>query len=312
MLPGLIPARGQAQQPIRVESALVSVPVIVSDQQGRFIPGLRAQDFRLYQDGIEQKVDLFVTSDQTINMALLLDTSRSTVAVLGKIKKAATAFLSQMRPQDRATVVSFDSEINLLSPLTSDRKRLKESIAGTRVAYYEGTKLRDAIVEVINRRFKYLDERKAIIMLTDGDDIGSITPVSDFLDLVADSGTVVYSVFYKIDPRETMKKLFGVPSRLPGGREMAPVIPDVEDEKFLRGLSELSTGRVFASEIGELSKAFREVAEELRHQYLLGFYPEKSRLDGLVHELSVTIERPDTVIRARRFYRAALRGRTAK
>jgi VWFA-related protein len=308
----LIPARGQAQQPIRVESALVSVPVIVSDQQGRFIPGLRAQDFRLYQDGIEQKVDLFVTSDQTINMALLLDTSRSTVAVLGKIKKAATAFLSQMRPQDRATVVSFDSEINLLSPLTSDRKRLKESIAGTRVAYYEGTKLRDAIVEVINRRFKYLDERKAIIMLTDGDDIGSITPVSDFLDLVADSGTVVYSVFYKIDPRETMKKLFGVPSRLPGGREMAPVIPDVEDEKFLRGLSELSTGRVFASEIGELSKAFREVAEELRHQYLLGFYPEKSRLDGLVHELSVTIERPDTVIRARRFYRAALRGRTAK
>ncbi len=297
-------AFGQGQQPIRVESALVSVPVIVSDMQGRFIPGLAASDFRLYQDGIEQEIDLFVTSDQPMNIALMLDTSRSTVSVLSKIRKAARQFLSNMRPQDRATVVSFDAEIKLISPLTSDHKRLEEAVRSAQVAYYEGTKLRDAIVEVITKRFRYLDERKAIILLTDGDDVGSVTPVSELLDIVADSGTVVYSVFYRIDPRQTMKKLFGVSSRLPGGKDIPLAVQQTEGEQFLRALSELSTGRVFASEVGKLKKAFEEVSEELRHQYLLGFYPDKDKLDGLVHELGVSIQKPGAVIRSRRFYRA--------
>ncbi len=297
-------AFGQGQQPIRVESALVSVPVIVSDMQGRFIPGLDASDFELYQDGIEQKIDLFVTSDQPINIALMLDTSRSTVSVLSKIRKAARQFLSSMRPQDRATVVTFDAEVKLTSPLTSDHERLEEAVKSAQVSYYEGTKLRDAIVEVINKRFKCLDERKAIILLTDGDDIGSVTPLSDLLDLVADSGTVIYSVFYRIDPRQTMKKLFGVSSRMPGGKDAPSAGQQTEGEQFLEGLSELSTGRVFASEVGKLKKAFEGVSEELRHQYLLGFYPYKDKLDGLVHELSVSIRRPGAVIRSRRFYRA--------
>jgi VWFA-related protein len=281
--------------------------VIVADRQGRFVPGLAASDFKLYQDGIEQGIDLFATSDQPINIALMLDTSRSTVAVLGKIREAARGFLSRLRPQDKATIVSFDSEIQFLSPLTSDRKQLRKAIESVRVAYYEGTRLRDAIVETIRKRFLHTEERKAIILLTDGDDIGSTTTVPDLLNIVADSGAVVYSVFYRIDPRETMKKLFGVSSRLPGEKEMAAVVPDPEDEQFLRGLSELSTGRVFASEVGKLKKAFEEVAEELRHQYLLGFYPDRAQLDGLVHELTVSVERPGTIVRSRRFYRATPR-----
>jgi len=280
------------------------VPVIVADRQGRFVPGLAARDFKLTQDGVEQKIDLFATSDQPINIALMLDTSRSTIAVLGKIRKAASGFLDDLRPQDKATVVSFDSEIQFLSRLTSDKKQLRKAIEAVRVADYEGTRLRDSIVEVIGKRFLYTDERKAIILLTDGDDIGSTTTVPDLLNVVADSGAVVYSVFYKIVPRETMKKLFGVSSRIPGGKEMSAIVPDAEDEQFLRGLSELSTGRVFPSEVSKLKKAFEEVAEELRHQYLLGFYPDQTKLDGLVHELSVSVQRPETVVRSRRFYRA--------
>ncbi len=285
----------------------MSVPVIVSDAQGRFIPGLKAGDFKLFQDGIEQKIDLFVTSDQPMNIALMLDTSRSTASVLSKIRKAARQFLSNIRPQDRATVVTFDADVKLISPLTSDQERLEEAVKSAQLAHYEGTKLRDAIVEVINRRFRYLDERKAIILLTDGDDIGSVTPLSNLLDLVADSGTVIYSVHYRIDPRQTMKKLFGVSSRLPGGKDDPSAAQQTEGEQFLKGLSELSTGKVFSSEVGKLKKAFEEVSEELRHQYLLGFYPDKDKLDGLVHELSVSIQRPGAVIRSRRFYRAAPR-----
>jgi VWFA-related protein len=316
----LIPAAGIAQarqstgQAYRVETALVSVPVVVSDERGRFVPGLKAEDFKLYQDGIEQPVSLFITSDRPINIALMLDTSKSTVAVLGRIKKAAAGFLSQLRPQDKAIVISFDSEIQALSPLTSDKTRSKSAIESAQVAYYEGTKLRDAILDVVGRRFRYLDERKAIILLTDGDDIGSRVSLTDLLDAVANSGTVIYSVHYTIDPREMMKKLFGVSSRLPRdetGKQAAPAdsaggTPDPRTEglQFLTALSELSTGRVFPSEVARLKGTFREVAEELRLQYLLGFYPDRSKHDGLVHELKVAVNRSGTTIRSRRFYRA--------
>ena len=304
------PTQKAVGQPFRVETALVSVPVVVSDGKGRFVPGLKESDFKLYQDGIEQPISLFVTSDRPINIALMLDTSKSTVAVLGKIKKAAVSFLSQLRPQDKAVVISFDSEIQALSPLTSDQSRLRAAIGSAQVAYYEGTKLRDAVLDVVGRRFQYLDERKAIILLTDGDDIGSQVPLADMLDAVANSGTVIYSVHYSIDPRQMMKKLFGVSSRLP--RQDSGTPPPSTDPagsrseglQFLTALSELSTGRVFPSEVARLKGTFQEVAEELRLQYLLGFYPHKSKHDGLVHELKVVVDRADTVVRSRRFYRA--------
>ena len=307
------PQKG-AGQPFRIETALVSVPVVVSDEKGRFVPGLKPEDFKLYQDDLEQPVSLFVTSDRPINIALMLDTSKSTVAVLGRIRKAAASFLSQLRPQDKAIVISFDSEIQALSPLTSNLTRLKAAIESTQVAYYEGTKLRDALVDVVGRRFRYLDERKAIILLTDGDDIGSQASLADLLDTVADSGTVIYSVHYSIDPREMMKKLFGVSSRLPreeAGKQTASADSTggttgsrTEGLQFLTALSELSTGRVFPSDVARLKGTFQEVAEELRLQYLLGFYPDKAKHDGLVHELKVVVDRPDTIVRSRRFYRA--------
>jgi Ca-activated chloride channel family protein len=310
-----LPAQTQkaAGQPYRVETALVSVPVVVSDEKGSFVPGLKPTDFKLYQDGVEQPFSLFATSDRPINIALMLDTSKSTVAVLGKIKKAAASFLSQLRPQDKAIVIGFDSEVQALSPLTSDQSRLRAAIGSAQVAYYEGTKLRDAILDVVGRRFQYLDERKAIILLTDGDDIGSQVPLADLLDAVANSGTVIYSVHYSIDPRQMMKKLFGVSSRLPReeiGAQTASAGPaasagsQTEGLEFLTALSELSTGRVFPSDVAKLKGTFQKVADELRLQYLLGFYPDKSKHDGLVHELTVVVDRADTVVRSRRFYRA--------
>jgi len=207
-------------------------------------------------------------------------------------------------------VISFDSEIQALSQLTSDQTTLKAAIGSAKVAYYEGTKLRDALLDVVGRRFQYLDERKAIILLTDGDDIGSRASLPDLLDAVANSGTVIYSVHYSIDPRQMMKKLFGVSSRLP--RQDSGTPPPSTDPagsrseglQFLTALSELSTGRVFPSEVARLKGTFQEVAEELRLQYLLGFYPHKSKHDGLVHELKVVVDRADTVVRSRRFYRA--------
>ncbi|HYK92403.1 MAG TPA: VWA domain-containing protein [Acidobacteriota bacterium] len=307
------PARHAQQIPaIRVESALVNVPVIVSDDKGRYIPGLRGGDFELFQDEVPQTIALFAASEEPIRIGLLLDTSKSTITVLNRIKKAAEAFILQLRPQDQAFVASFDSDIRYLSPFSSDRRELGAAVRSARIAEYTGTKMRDAILEVMQRKFRPAQGRKAIILLTDGQDYGSSVSPPDLLRAVAASNTVIYSIHYNVDPRAVMKKLFGVHSRLPayksgGRRGPYAVWSEREDEAaaYLDELSELSAGRFFRSDVTDLTHAFAQVAEELRHQYLLGFYPDQSKLDGKSHSLRVEVSLPDARVRARRSYQAS-------
>ncbi len=295
---------------IHVESALVTVPVMVSDSRGRFLPGLSAGAFSLYQDGISVPISIFLTSEDPIKIALLLDTSVSTLTVLGKIKRAADRFLLQMRSGDLAMVASFDSDIRVLCPLTSDKEKLRDAIKNAQ-SRGSGTKMRDAINEIAQRKFRAISGRKAVVLLTDGEDHGSEISAQGLLDSVAASSTLIYSVFYSVDPRELMKELVGRSSRIPkaaADRKSGPytVWQEREDEaaQYLEKISELSAGRFYRSNIKELDGAFKQISEELRSQYLIGFYPDKSKLDGNMHTLVVGVAVPEAVVRSRRSYRA--------
>jgi Ca-activated chloride channel homolog len=293
---------------IRVESALVTVPVIVSDLQGRFTPGLKADDFKLFHDGAPEKISLFLTSDEPFKIALLLDSSMSTTTVLGKIKKAARRFLLQMRPNDLAMVVSFDSEIRILCPLSSDRRELEKAIEKVE-SRGSGTKLRDAILQIQNR-FRAFSGRKAIVLLTDGDDHGSVVTAPELRDVVLSSGTLIYPIFYSIDFRELMKELFGAPSRMPSSsrrvQETNAVWAEQERKSalYLQELSELSAGRFYRSKVTEFDQAFSQISEELHSQYLIGFYPDKSKLDGNLHSLSVRVNLQGLTVRSRPNYKS--------
>ena len=300
--------RGDSQS-FRVESALVTVPVLVGDSQGRYLFGLKADKFSLYQDGIPANISLFLTSEDPIKIALLMDTSPSTTAVLKKIKEAALRFLQQMRPKDVAMVVGFDSEIQVLCPLSSDPKELRDAIKKAKPGGMN-TRIRDAIVEIAQKRFRSISGRKAIVLLTDGEDHGSMISTPNLLNEIAASSTIIYPVFYRVDPRQLLKKLTGV-SRIPmvtsGGPDQSKEDwerREREATKFLEDIAELSAGRVYRSNIEQLDGAFRQVSEELRSQYLLGFYPDESKLDGQLHTLDVRVAVPDSVVRSRRNYRA--------
>lgn len=300
----------QAPETIRVESALVSVPVVVNNARGKPVPGLGPEVFTLYDEGAQIPIPLFHSSEDPVRIALLIDTSRSTTTVLTKIKKAASRFLRQLRPQDSATVISFDAEIQLLSSFTSDKAELGQAIEGAsnRGAY---TRMRDAVLDTIQRRFRSVSGRKALILLTDGQDQGSAVSSSDLLDAVAASGVLVYSVHYTVDPRQLMKELFGVKSRMPrdvagktdGGFEYWRNRED-EAARNLERLCDVSAGTFFRSDVSKLDEAFGQVAAELRSQYLLGFYPDQSKLDGARRLLEVRVSVPDVVIRSRTSYRS--------
>lgn len=309
VLPALLgwTARQRDSEPprIRVESALVTVPVVVSDAQGRFIPGLTAEAFQLYHDQQPEPVSLFLTSDDPIKIALLLDTSPSTMTVADGIKKAAGSFLRQLRPQDMAMVVSFDADIRVLCPLSSDVRQLDRAIRRAEAGGIS-SRLRDAVLETVERHFRAISGRKAIVLLSDGEDHGSQASEEELLEAVASSTTSVYPLFYRVDPRRLLKDLVGPSVRLP----RAPGSQEVWRQReaaaagFLEKLSELSGGRFYRSEITALDQAFKQISEELRSQYLLGFYPQPSKLDGGTHTLEVRVKVPDAVVRARRSYKS--------
>jgi VWFA-related protein len=288
-----------------VQTTLVNVPAIVTDAHDRYIPDLTANDFVLYEDDARQPIALFAASQEPIHVALLLDTSRSTATVLGKIKNAAAEFLSHLRPQDQAMIVSFDFEVHVLSRLKSDLQQLKEDVRRAEVASYPNTKLRDAVFEVMQESLVAVQGRKAIVLLSDGQDVGSRVSAVELIGAVGGSDTVIYPVHYRVDPKELMKKLFGISGRLPDSGDKIWRDYERQGREFLQKLADESAGRLRSSEVGDLKKTFELVTQELRHQYLLGFYPDKSKLGGNLHALRVEVTRPGAVVRARRSYRAS-------
>jgi VWFA-related protein len=306
---------------IKVDSNLVSVPVIVSDREGRYVPNLTVEQFKLFDNTTQQKITYFDAAEQPLNIAILLDTSRSTEGALDDIKKAAKNFLKELRPQDRAMVVSFDYEVRILSSLTNDRKTLEQGIKSAKVGRLFGTTLNDAVAEIANKQFRNVSGRKAIILLSDGQDFGSVTATDSLLRDQAESDTMVYSVYFAPEFQRNRPGPFGFPSGRrrgvwrqrfnhaglqrqrpgPGGRRRNA---GVDGAEFLRELSEVTSGRFYQSEVTDLKGTFSLIAEELRHQYRLGFYPGELQRDGSLHQLRVKVDVTNVAVRARQQYRA--------
>jgi VWFA-related protein len=332
----------QKDDPIRINTTLVSVPVVASDRQGRYVAGLKQEEFALYQDGILQTISYFGTDEEPLNVALLLDTSRSTKDVLDKIKDAAKDFIKLLQPADQAMVMTFDFEVNVLSPLTSDRKRLEKAIKKVEIGERVGTVMRDAVLEAVEHDMAKVKGRKAIILLTDGKDYGSSVSMDALLDRLEESDVMVYSVYYQTmmggpPGRGPMGQPGGMgrgrmggmgippggggggrggggrgggpngrPNGGPGGGPGAPDRQRRQNEsavEYLSEISEISAGRFYQKEVTDLKGTFLSIADELRQQYRLGFYPPDAETGAAVHNIKVKVSRDDVAVRSRRTYR---------
>jgi VWFA-related protein len=257
-------------------------------------------------DGVPREIALFAASPEPLRLALVLDTSKSTISVLDDIRQAARKFLDRMRPPDQAMVITFDSEVRLRRRLTSDKSSLLEAIAEIRAGDYVGSRLRDAVVDAAVRQFGSVGGRKAILLLSDGQDYGSEVTETEFRGAMAAANTVVYTVLYQVDPRELMRKLFGVKSRAPAGdRGLSPAWQgrEREAEDLMRTLAASSGGGFYPAKISDLNKVFGDIEQDLRQQYWLGFQPEASRQDGAAHSIEVRVSRGAAVVRYRPSYR---------
>jgi Ca-activated chloride channel family protein len=190
---------------VRVDTQLITVPVVVRDHEGRPVTGLTASAFQLYEDNLPQRVETFATSDAPFEVALLLDTSGSTRAEIALIRSAAYAFIECLRPGDRVAVLSFDTEegptkltaVGVQSYLTDDREALLRAVQN--IGASNGTPYYDALERVVQDIFRDPPQperrgRRALVALSDGVDSTSISGFASVRAHFLESGLLAYFV----------------------------------------------------------------------------------------------------------------------
>jgi len=301
---------------IRFDTSLVTVPVTVMDRNGRYVPLLRREQFRITENGVEQKIAYFATTNSPFSVVLLIDTSGSTQFRLDDIQDAAIKFVERLKPTDSVMVMSFDDRIQVhCSKATTDRKEIEKAIRRTRTG--GGTRLYDAVDDILKKHLKTIAGRKAVVLFTDGVDTSSHRASYDStIRLAEESDAPIYSVDYDTSGYGGVGQ--GIP--LPGGRGTVlglplprPGIPGTTGGTtpgeyrravaYLKALSNSTGGRFYSGDsMFGIAQAFTWIAEELGRQYSLGYYPSTPGKEGERRQIKVRVTESDMVVKARDSY----------
>jgi VWFA-related protein len=285
---------------IRVETDLVTVPVSVLDRSGMYVTDLNRSNFRIFEDGVEQKIAYFGTTEKPFTVILLLDTSPSTDYKIEDIRRAATAFVDQLRAQDTVAVIEFDRNVHVLTGPTNDRSRIYRAINKADFGY--GTSLYDAVNYTLRKKLSKVTGRKAIVLFTDGVDTTSENAGYDTtLEFAEEADALIYPIYYDTfawtrSPGKLTSLLLNNAGTTPEEYALG--------RRYLVDLAAYTGGRVFQPDAapGGLTAAFEGIAEELRRQYNIGYMPNTAAARGERKQIRVRVDRPNLVIRARDSY----------
>ena len=273
---------------------------------------MRQQNFKIFENGVEQEIAYFGTSELPFTVILLIDVSPSTAYKIEEIRAAAAAFVQQLNPQDQVMVIEFDSSVHVLTEITGDRDKINKAIQ--RVSFGSSTSLYEAVDFSLRKRLDKIEGRKAIVLFTDGVDTSSVR--ASFESTIRDaeeSEAVIFPIYYNTFLQNigigggvmTTPPTLGLPGGIGGGQSTAGISAEyTRGRAYLTQLAAATGGKLFRAEStpGGLINAFESIAEELRRQYNIGYYPLESGEAGERRQIRVRVDRPKLIIRARDSY----------
>ena len=302
----------QSQRPedapatIKVDVNVVNILASVRDKKGMLMPHLDKQDFNILEDGKPQTIKYFTReTDLPLTIGMLVDTSGSQVNLIGIEKNAASQFFSQvLSKKDEAFLLMFGEESELLQDYTNSIRLLNEGLNQLRlsapvgglgpgpvptVGQPRGTVLYDAVYLASAEKLKEEVGRKVIVVITDGVDEGSKLPIEEAVEAAQKSDAVIYSILYE---DRGFYRGFGI--NFGGGGEAA-----------LHKMSDATGGHVFRVDSRHpLDEVFKELQEEMRTQYAIGYTPTNDVRDGSYRKLEVKMVNKDLRAQARKGYYA--------
>jgi VWFA-related protein len=313
--PAAKPTPKEEDEVVRVETNLVTTPVSVLDRNGRFIPGLRKKDFKIYENGVPQAITYFQSSEQPFTVILMIDTSPSTRYKIDEIHYAALTFVNQLRPTDKVVVIAFDGRLRVLTEPTTEKSSIFAAIYKSQ--FGSGTSLYDAVDYVTSLDLVQALGRKAVVIFTDGVDTTSRrSTFSSTVAAVEEVDALVYPIRYDTSRPDgmsssTVVRGYGIPAGVIAQLNRGQSAAEYEVGKsYLELLATNSGGRMFeADTITNLDAAFAGVAEELRRQYSIGYYANEDGQPGDRKKIKIEVARPPkAVIRAKTNYVVKDRG----
>jgi Ca-activated chloride channel homolog len=254
---------------IRVTTQLVLIPVSVNDPLNRPVSGLEKENFRLYDDKVEQTITHFAMDDESIAAGLVFDTSGSMGDKLRRSRMAASTFFHIADPDDEFFLVEFDSNPRLAVSLTRDTGKIEEELTFSRSK--GSTALLDAIYMALQEMHKSKKNKKALLLITDGGDNHSRYSYQEVNRLVQESDTLIYAI-----------GVFG------GGSTPE----EAGGPELLTHIAEQTGGRMFLANSYELPDMAKRIGIELRNRYVLGFSPTNQAHDGKYHHITVKMLPP--------------------
>jgi VWFA-related protein len=311
---------------VNLEGALIEVPVVVADRTGHYIPNLTKRDFQVLEDNQPQDISFFSTERVPIHVALVMDTSGSTRGTIQDIQEAAISFINQLLPGDNVLVVSFASEVIVEQEFTNDRGKLIAAVRRTQAV--GATKLYEAAYLTVAERLQHIEGRKAMIILSDGEDTASHdVSFEEAVTICQDSDVVVYGIRYPDTSGMVVRPGRRNPTRprspridIPGWLFPTPLVEPqysgrtpgtlgkgkLGSDPFMESITEHSGGTLFyANAIADVSTLFATIAEELRHIYTLGYAPTNPLANGGYRRITVRVpNRPELAVRHRLGYKA--------
>jgi Ca-activated chloride channel family protein len=296
-LAGAAASAAPSAQVFRTGTDTVLLSVTVADAKTRPVAGLRQPDFLVFEDKAPQTIDVFASDPQPIALSLLLDSSLSMERTLVLAQQAAIGFVERLGPSDVAQVIDFNStsETRIRQGFTNDQASLERAIrriqAGGWTALYDALYI--GMAEAHRQRPKLSEaiRRQAVVVLSDGENTESLKTSDDVIDSAKRSDVMVYAVALR-DKANARPKGYS------------------ESEYVLRTLAQTTGGRVFvADDAAQLPAIYHQIADELAHQYLIGYISRNPRRDGAWRQVAVRLQDSSLVARTRAGYFGPVKGR---
>ncbi|MFN7948740.1 MAG: VWA domain-containing protein [Blastocatellales bacterium] len=290
---------------IRIDTDLVTLTTTVVNERGRYVANLKQRDFAIYEDGVKQEVAYFNTGDKVpISLGVLFDTSGSMVDKIEGVRDAVEHFVKSVAPGDEIFLIRFSNDAELVQDFTDDRRRILRAI--DRLNPRGSTALYDAILMGLQRVVDGKHNRRALMLVTDGNDTSSSVSLETTLNLARKSEVIIYALGIGHGERGS----FGHSGHDRGGIIFGRQIKDEVDMNVLRQFAETTGGEAFHLENAHAGKrdlvdeAAAQVAAELKQQYLLGYYPSNTRKDGAFRQIKVELADKSLRVRTKRGYYA--------
>ena len=283
------------EEVIKITTDLVTLTATVADKNGRYRADLKQGDFTVYEDGTKQEIAYFNTGDRVpMSLGIIFDTSGSMEDKIDGVQDAVNHFVKGVSPNDEIFLIQFSDDADIVQDFTSDKTRILRAVQSLNPR--GGTALYDAIALGLQKVKQGKNKKRALLLLTDGNDTQSKMDLQTVLSLARSSEVIIYAL--------------GIGHGEKGNVHLGLSVEDTVDMRVLRSLADTTGGNAYYLEaaheggVDRVDEAANEVAAELKQQYTLGYYPTNQKKDGGFRQIVVEVKDKDLRVRTKRGYYA--------